>query len=346
MSKPRLLFVSAYPEPAAISRYVSGDVALHLKDRGWRCLLTSRSPSRWGRVLDIGWNVWKQRGEYEVACVDVFSGSAFLWAELACGILRRLGKPFILTLHGGSLPEFARKNPGRVRRLLEQSPIVTSPSTYLATELKDYRAGIRVVPNPLEVSRYPYRVPAARMSRVVWLRAFHAIYNPALAVQCIAEARKQGVDLQLDMYGPDKGDGSRAAVEAAMLACGVCDRVTLHGMVPKERIPETMASGDLFLNTTNFDNTPVSVLEAMACGLPVVTTRVGGIPYLLKDGWTALLVPPGDPVSMASALCRVVGDRVLAHSLAHQGRQLVEEFDWNRVLGVWEGLLGEIDSKK
>jgi glycosyltransferase involved in cell wall biosynthesis len=276
----------------------------------------------------------------------VFSGAAFLWAELACGILRRLGKPFILTLHGGSLPEFARKNPDRVRRLLRQSPIVTAPSSYLATELKGYKSGIRVVPNPLELSRYPFREPSERLSRVVWLRAFHAIYNPSLAVQCIAEARKRGVDLRLDMYGPDKGDGSRSGVESAIIACGVSDRVTLHGMVPKERIAETMAGGDLFLNTTDFDNTPVSVLEAMACGLPVVTTSVGGIPYLLKDGSTALLVPPRDPVSMASALCRVAGDPVLARSLAHQGRQLVEGFDWNRVLGVWEGLLGEIVPSK
>ena len=93
------------------------------------------------------------------------------------------------------------------------------------------------------------------------------------------------------------------------------------------------------MNTTNFDNTPVSVLEAMACGLPVVTTNVGGIPYLLEDGQTALLTPPGDAKTMADAVRRLGHEPELASKLGRNARAKVELFSWEGILPKWEELL-------
>lgn len=205
--------------------------------------------------------------------------------------------------------------------------------------MSPYCDAIRMVPNPIEIGLYSHRTRSAPLSKVVWLRAFHSIYNPTLAVECISILRRKGLQLTLDMYGPDKGDGSRQLVEAAIIKHGVSDVVTLHGMVPKDRVGEILNRYDIFLNTTDYDNTPVSVLEAMACGLPVVSTRVGGIPYLLEDGVNAILVPPRDALVMASALQRLVADGCLAAQCSEKGRSLVEGFDWGRVLSTWEGLL-------
>ena len=73
-------------------------------------------------------------------------------------------------------------------------------------------------------------------------------------------------------------------------------------------MPACLADGDIFLNTSLVDNTPVSILEAMASGMCIVSTNVGGIPYLLKAGHEALLVSPGDPEKMAEAVRQILQD--------------------------------------
>jgi Glycosyltransferase len=94
------------------------------------------------------------------------------------------------------------------------------------------------------------------------------------------------------------------------------------------------------LNTSRVDNTPVSVLEAMACGLCVVSTNVGGISYLLEDGHDALLVPSNDPSAMAAAVHRILVEPSLAKHLSYNARKKSEQFDWSNILPQWEALLG------
>ncbi len=86
------------------------------------------------------------------------AGAAFLWAEAVCFALRRAGKPFVLTLHGGNLPVFARRWPRRVRRLLGAAAAVTTPSGYLGSEMASYRADIMVLPNCIDLQAYEARL--------------------------------------------------------------------------------------------------------------------------------------------------------------------------------------------
>ena len=163
---------------------------------------------RLARLWDMIFKAWQFRQQYEVACVDVFSGPAFLWAEAACALLRRLGKPYVLTLHGGGLPGFSRRYPARVKSLLSSAAAVTCPSPYLVTEMRQSRPDLILLPNGLDLARYSYRERHPPLRRLVWLRAFHELYNPELAVQVLARIRKEFDDVCLTMIGPDKGDGS------------------------------------------------------------------------------------------------------------------------------------------
>ena len=203
---PRLLVVGSFPASAPLERYPSGDLAGRLASRGWDVLTTSRGEGRLGRLCEMVWSVVRDRGRYEVAVVDVFSGSAFLWAEAVVLFLRVLRKPFALVLHGGNLPEFARLWPGRVRRLFDGAAVVACPSAYLARKLERFRGDIRCLPNAIEVSRFDPR-PSERMGcELVWLRAFHEIYNPMLAPAVLACLIGEFPGMRLTMIGPDKGD--------------------------------------------------------------------------------------------------------------------------------------------
>jgi glycosyltransferase involved in cell wall biosynthesis len=295
--------------------------------------------SRVGRVTDILSTIWRERRNYACAVVDVYSGMAFTWAESACWLLRKLGKPYILVLHGGSLPAFARHSNRRVHRLLRSAAKVVTPSRYLQEEMRPYRHGLMLLPNPLNVQAYPFQPRGTVRPRLVWLRAFHELYNPGLALQVTAKLTRSFPGVELIMIGPDKGDGSYARTLQSVEAMQLTNRVRLVTGIPKECVPSALQEGDIFLNTTRADNTPVSVMEAMASGLCVVSTNVGGIPYLLEADRDAVLVPSDDAAAMTAGVERILRNPVFAASLSTNARRKVEAFDWAHVLPEWDSLL-------
>jgi len=302
---------------------------------------SSRRP-RLARLLDMLATTWRQRRSYEVAQVDVFSGPAFFWAEAVCWTLRRADKPYVLTLHGGNLPAFAGRWPRRVRSLLGSAAAVTTPSPYLQHRMRASREDLHLVPNPLDVRALRFRLRRHPGPRLIWVRAFHRIYNPTLAPRVLAALVAEFPEIRLTMIGPDKGDGSLQSTQELAQKLGVEKYITWTGAAPRADIPKWLDQHDIFLNTTNADNTPISVLEAMAAGLCIVSTNAGGIPYLLESGREALLTPVDDEAAMAAAVRRLLTEPELAGSVSQQARRKAEQFDWSLVLPQWEPLLRAI----
>jgi glycosyltransferase involved in cell wall biosynthesis len=144
------------------------------------------------------------------------------------------------------------------------------------------------------------------------------------------------------MAGPDKADGSLEHTRHAAHILGVERALFLKGPINKSDVPAFLNEGDIFLNTSNVDNTPVSVLEAMACGLCVVSTDVGGIRYLLGNGEDALLVPPEEPVSMAEAVRKILKGSETAAMLSRNARRKAESFAWKAILPEWNRVLERV----
>jgi glycosyltransferase involved in cell wall biosynthesis len=299
-------------------------------------------PTNPGRALIVGnflSSAGRARGVCEDLAEDVYSGRSFLWAELVCAFLFLLAKPYVLTLHGGNLPGFSRRWPGRVRRLLRSAVFVSCPSRFLSEQLKSLREDIVVIPNGLAVARYDFSPRVNARPLLVWLRAFHRIYNPSLALRAVARLVHEFSAIRLAMVGPDKGDGSFQRARETAETESVVERVSFPGPIPKSQVGDCLKGYDIFLNTTNVDNAPVSVLEAMACGLCVVSTDSGGVPDLVRDGEDALLVPPDDPDAMAAAVRRILTEPGLAEKLSRNGRVRATRHDWSAVLPCWTELL-------
>jgi glycosyltransferase involved in cell wall biosynthesis len=329
--------------PASLGvQNVGQDLAVHLASAGYSVRTTSSRERRAIRLIDMVRDVWGERRRYETAQIDVFSGNAFVFAEVVSTLLRLLRKPYVLTLHGGDLPSFGRRWPRRVKRLLRNATAVTAPSRYLREQMRGYRDDIRLLPNAVEVSAYPFHIREHPRPRMLWLRAFHRIYNPTLAPAVLARVAASSPNAQLTMIGRDKKDGSLEETKRAAAAFRVQDRLAFPGAVPKDEVPTWLATADIFLNTTDFDNTPVSVLEAMAAGLCIVSTDVGGIPHLLEDGRDALLVPPRDPEAMAEAVRRILNEPGLAATLSQNARAKAEKLDWSVVLPQWEHVFSSL----
>jgi len=335
-----LLLVNNFLQRGA-SYSTSAELAGQLANRGWQVTCTSHQENKILRLADMLFTCVRARGRYDVANVAVFSGSAFLWAEMTTALLAALRKPVVLTLHGGNLPQFASRNPWRVLRLLGQAHAVTAPSSYLAQQMAPYCGKIEIIPNALDLSLYPFRLRERALPRLVWLRAFHEIYNPMLAPAVIARLQHDFPEISIRMIGPVK-DGSLEQTLAVAEKLGVRERITIVPGVPKTSVPAELSSGDIFLNTTNIDNQPVSVLEAMACGLCVVSTNVGGLPYLIDSGSEGMLCEPNDAAGIADSVRKILNEPALAQKLSMNGHKKTELLDWGVILPMWEKLLSEV----
>lgn len=333
--KPGILLVGSFLSIKGRNRSTAEDLAVHLQSAGYSVETTSSLHPRFLRLVDILWTAFRVRKHYAFAYVEAYSGMAFIWAEMVCGLLYLLGKPYILALHGGNLPAFASNHPARVRRVLQGAKVVTAPSRYLQDAMRPYRQDILLLPNPLDIHLYPFHLRGSPQPRLIWLRAFHAIYHPQMAVEVLVCLLTVFPDAHLTMIGPDKGDGSLQATQQLIEKYRVQKQVTIVPGVPKNQVPGWLMQADVFINTTNVDNTPISVMEALACGLCIVSTNVGGLPYLLQNNEDALLVSPDASQAMADAIVRLLTEPGLAEKLSGNARYKVENFDWSVILPQW-----------
>ena len=337
-----ILLIGNHLTSTSTNKNVWHYLAEKLREAGWNVRTTSSKFPPLFRLIDMVWTVISKRTEYSLAQVDVFSDRAFIWAEVCTCLLFLLEKPIILVLHGGGLPEFSRNHSIRFKRVVNAATAVVAPSFYLLESLSIYRNDIRMIPNPIEIKRYPFIQRAEIEPNLIWVRAFHEIYNPVIVPSIMKELSRTWPDANLIMVGPDKGDGSMQDMQSLANDLMIDDRIKLTGKIPHEDIPKWLSQSDVFINTTNFDNTPSSLIEAMANGLCIVTTNVGGIPWLVKDECEALLVPPNNPDAIVSAIQRILSDPALASTLSRNGRKKAETFDWSMVLPQWENLYKEV----
>lgn len=343
--KPGVLIVGNFLSSSTGVRCVCEDLTDGLRSRGWRVTAASSAENQGVRLAHMVAATWFERPRYSVAQIDVYADRAFIYAEAVATSLSALRCPCVLTLHGGALPLLAERHPRRMERLLSSAAVVTAPSSYHQQGLGRFRSDIRVVRNGLDLDRYTARRLESARPRLVWLRAFHETYNPVLAVEVLARLAPRFPEIELLMVGPDKGDGTYQKVVERVDALDLQQNVRLVGAVPKKEVPAYLAMGDIFLNTSNIDNTPVTVVEAMACGLCVVSTDVGGVPDLLGHERDALLVPARDPEAMANAVERILVDPALTARLSGNARAAAELFDRQKVLDVWERLFWEVSAR-
>ena len=302
--------------------------------------ITSRQISRFRRAADTVSCLVRWRATIDVAIVSVFSGGAFAQADLASEAARALGLPTVLWLHGGNLPRFIDRHPTWARRVLHRADAIVAPSDYLARPVRAQGAAVEVIANVVDLTRCPYRARPSLAPRLLWMRTFQEDYNPVMAVTALHELRRTHPDATLTMAGQD--DGFLDQTRAAAGRLGVADAVDFVGFLDAETKPAVFAAHDIYLHTNHIDNTPVSVIEAGAFGLPIIATDVGGLADLVTHGASALLVADDDALAMAVAVRRLLGDPDLARRLSAGGRAMADESAWTEVAPQWLELCGRV----
>ena len=193
----------------------------------------------------------------------------------------------------------------------------------------------RVVLNGVDLDRFAAE-PAPVPGRLVWVGRLAPAKRPDVAIEVGAELRRRGIDFELLLVGdgPDREDVERLLAERPGAA-------TLAGR--RSDIPELLREAACLLLTSEYESCPLGVIEAMAAGVPVVATAVGGVPELVADGEHGLLAPEDDVQALADAVERLLSDPEAARALGAAGRTKARAgLSRDRMLAELEAVYAEV----
>jgi glycosyltransferase involved in cell wall biosynthesis len=266
--------------------------------------------------------------------VHAFSASywSFLLAPVPAMLMGRLfGKGVVLNYRSGEADDHLSRW-RTAAPLMRLAHLIIVPSGYLVDVFARHGLKATAVPNFVEIEHLPYRLRNPVRPLFLSNRNFEEHYNVSCVLRAFARIQARAPQAKLVVAG----DGPlRERLQSEARDLGLRN-VTFCGAVAPDRMAVLYDDADVYLNAPDIDNMPNSILEAAACGLPVVTSNAGGIPYIVRDGVTALLTPPNDDAALAAAAIRLLEKPDLASGLAAAARaEVLERYVWPAVELGW-----------
>ncbi len=321
-----------------------------------------------GEVIRVGLPVPLFRQLYAVAAareltrldrtidvVHAHQGEDVGLLQLARLAAHRLGVPLVITVHtsvrhtlaAGNLRSAALRvvgGPLERRAIGGADAVITLTARTAALLVRDGLPVHRVwvIPSGYEPALFEAAAPDPQVAalpgrRVLYVGRLHPQKDVLTLVRAAALLRTRHARVVIIGDGPD-----RPMLERTVRDLGLQDVVTLLGAVPHWRVPAVLAAGEVLALPSRYEELGSVLIEAMRAGLPVVASRTGGIPDLVADGGTGLLVPPGDQASLARALDRVLSDREAAARMRATARLRAGSYSWDalapRVRAAYDGV--------
>ncbi|WP_196138879.1 glycosyltransferase family 4 protein [Aliikangiella sp. G2MR2-5] len=266
--------------------------------------------------------------------IHIFSSSGlnfYLFTLIPMFIARLAGKKIIMHYHGGGAGDFFADNRGVLTYAVKRSSAFIVPSGYLQATFRKFGHESNIIPNFANVERFSYRLREQVKPIVLSVRNLTPVYNIACAVKAFSHLQKFFPDAKMYILG----DGpERGAIESQIKSLKL-NHVELVGNVPNEEVASYFEKSDILINTPVIDNMPGSILEAYASGVMVVSTSVGGIPYILSDGETGLLADSNDDVALAEHMKKLLEQPELANKISLQAKAYVDDLAWEKIKRQW-----------
>ena len=336
--KPSLLYVGNKLSHYGFTPGVIETLGPLLESEGYKVSYAGTYKSQVIRLIEIILKVAFIGRKVDYILIDTYSTSAFWFAYFAGSIARLFKVPYIPLLHGGDLPRRLAKSKRVCQRLFNHSYVNVAVSGYLKHEFEERGIKVTLIPNIINIKNYPFKLREKMRPRLLWVRSFHRQYNPNMAADVLKKLSRIYPEAELCMVGPDK-DGSMEDFRNYVNELGMGEQIKITGLLKKEEWIKLAEDYDFFINTTNVDNTPISVIEAMALGLNVISTDPGGIPFLLNNDIDSVLVQRGDACAMATEIEKLIKNPAKVGALSKAARDKAEGFDYIHVLNQWCELL-------
>lgn len=273
------------------------------------------------------------RGMKDAEIVHIFSASywSLLLAPAPALLVAKLRrKATLINYHSGEAGDHLRRWRTAVP-ILRRADRLVVPSAYLADVFREFGLQAEVVPNTVDLHQFTFRPRQPLHPNLICTRGFHPYYSVDLVVRAFAQVKKGLPEAHLVLVG--KGTTERA-IRALLRELDLAD-VDFTGPVAHRDIGRFYDQSDIFINASWLDNMPLSILEAFACGTPVVSTAPEGIRYLVEHERTGLLCTPGDWQALAENVLRLVRDPDLAERIVRNAYEEARRYRWEVVRGQW-----------
>lgn len=308
-----------------------------LEKGGCEVIYASEKKHKIPRLLDMLWTTLRYGRQVDYVLIDTYSTWNFWYAFFVALLCRVMRIKYIAKLHGGNLPSRIQRWPWCSRQIFDYSFANVAPSNYLYEAfMKEGYTNLYHIPNTIKLKNYVFTQRSQVRPRLLWVRKIAPIYHPMMALEVLELVREKYPEVHLTMVGPQMPDlyqQMKARVHEKKL------NVTFTGGLKKSEWRELSRHFDIFINTTHYDNMPVSVMEAMALGLPIVSTNVGGLPYLIDHMHDGILVHDSDAKAMADAIDQLIVEPGLAERLTQNALAKVATMDNKVVVEQWRKLL-------
>lgn len=308
---------------------ISGQVEIlqrKLREEGYQTAIFSTKSSAWNRL----WMMPKLRRTargFDVLHIHCCSEWGFLPAVMGVKVGRKLGKRVVLTYHGGGGESFFDRHPRLVHRYLTRTDANVVLSGFLARVFEKHQLPYTVIPNIIELDASHFRERNPLRPRFISIRSHETLYNIPCILRAFQKVQARIPEASLTLVGA----GSQHESLIQQVETMDLKNVVFTGRVSNEQIYDYLGQADVMLSAPKIDNMPVSLIEAMNAGLLVISSRVGGVPYMVDDGENGLLFQSDNDAELAEKMEWAVAHPVDANNITRQAFQSVKKYSWECV---------------
>tara|TARA_B100000989_G_scaffold292862_1_gene269402 strand:- start:1011 stop:2030 length:1020 start_codon:yes stop_codon:yes gene_type:complete len=303
-----------------------------------KMIVASDKKNRILRFLHMNYVYWGNYKRVSLMFIDVYSTQAFYFTFYFALISKILSLKYIPIIHGGNIDSRIKKSKYMTEFVFKNADINISPSRYIYNIFKNNNFEVIYIPNCINFSFYNFKKRKKIRPRIIWLRSFHEIYNPKMAINVFKIISTFYDNTKLTMIGPDK-DGSLNYCQKLSKKYNIDHKIDFLGYLNKTEWIKVANDHDIFINTSTIDNLPVSIIEMMALGLPVVSTDVGGIPFILKHRKNSLLVKNNDEEDMAYQIKFLIDKPLFAGEISAKAFEDSKNFSTSLVIPEWSKII-------
>ena len=271
---------------------------------------------------------------FDVLHVHGCSFRGFLPVVYGVIVGKVLKKRIIITYHGGDAKVFFHKHAKWAPYWLMKADERVVLSGFLKAVFEEFQMPARVIPNVVELTKDVYVEKKELKPKFISVRHLRELYNIPCILRAYKLVQNQIPEASLTILG--EGD-KRVELESLVIDMGLSN-VSFVGQVPNSEVGRYLKMNDILLSSPRIDNMPVSLLEAFSAGLLVVSSNVGGVPYVVEHGRTGLLFESDNDVEMAEQILWALANQESSLQIIRNAKEEVAKYSWEKVGGQIKAL--------
>lgn len=351
----RLLLVGPISPPAGGMSMQTSELKKRLRARGVKVLFLPTNPklipNRLNhirvirgvlRFLILVFNLLRVLPKVDT--IHLMANSGWSWYLNACPVLwlaHLKRKPVVVNYRGGNAKAFFSKHIKRIKPFMNYASLIVVPSSFLHQVFSDFGFSTTIIPNCVDTNKFKPNIKHEGLFHCLMARNLENIYGIDIGIKAFAQALAQCPNMVLTIAGSGPQEGE---LKSLVVKLNIQQKVNFVGRLNRAQIKKAFKQTHVLLNPSRVDNMPNALLEAQASGVAIITSDVGGIPYMVEHGKTAIMVPNEDVSLMAEGLIELYHNKNLREALQQNSLEHIQQFNWSQGIQQWQQVYYQVSA--